>query len=62
LQQLTEFLSEHTKATGVYIANLVYPEKPIQDDSDDKAHLDEEAPKVLKYIHATKDHDFMLKA
>lgn len=38
----------------------MHPSKPIQDDSDDKAHLDEDAPKVLKYIHTTADHEFMI--
>jgi hypothetical protein len=29
LQQLTDYLSEHTGATGVYIAKLVAPTRPI---------------------------------
>jgi len=53
---LTDFLSENTKATGVYIAKLVFPRKAIEDDADDKAHQDEEMPKVLEYVHASKDH------
>ncbi len=60
LQALTDYLHEHTGATGVYIAKLVAPTRPIEDDADDRAHLDEEAPKVLQYIHATKDHQFMI--
>lgn len=50
---MTDFIAKQTKATGVYIAKLVCPRKPIEDKSDDKAHLDEEAPKVLQYIRAT---------
>lgn len=42
LQGLTDFIAQQTKATGVYIAKLVFPRKKIEDDSDDKAHLDEE--------------------
>jgi hypothetical protein len=57
---LTDYLHEHTGATGVYIAKLVAPTHPIEDDADDHAHIDEEAPKVLQYIHATKDHQFMI--
>lgn len=57
---MTDFIAKQTKATGVYIAKLVCPRKPIEDKSDDKAHLDEEAPKVLQYIRATKDHQFMI--
>lgn len=60
LQDLTDFLAKETKATGVYIAKLVCPRKPIEDESDDKAHLDEENPKVLQYIRATKDHQFIV--
>jgi hypothetical protein len=45
---------------------LVCPLKPIEDDSDDKAHLDEEAAKVLQYIRTSKacgitqDHKYMI--
>lgn len=60
LQDLTDLLAKQTKSTGAYIAKLVCPLKPIEDGSDDKAHLDEEAPKVLQYIRATKDHQFMI--
>lgn len=38
----------------------MYPRKQIDDGSDDKAHLDEDAPKVLEYVNATADHKFML--
>lgn len=57
---MTDYLAEHTGATGVYIGKLVAPCKPIEDDADDKAHIDDEAPKVIQYLHATKDHSFMV--
>lgn len=47
LQDLVDFLEEHTKATGVYIAKLVNQKKKIEEDALDNAHIDEEAPKVL---------------
>ena len=62
LQGLTEFLQKNTNSTGVYIGRLVYPSKKIADDDDDKAHLDSEAPKVIKYINASKNHEFMIDA
>jgi len=60
LQDLVDYIAKETKSTGVYIAKLVCPLKPINDGSDDKAHLNEEAPKVLQYIRATQDHQFMI--
>ena len=60
LQELTEFIQGETKATGVYIGKLVFPAKPIDEEADDKAHYDEEAPKVIKIITASKGHEFMV--
>lgn len=37
----------------------MHPAREIEDDADDKAHFDEEAPKVIKFIHASKGHEFM---
>jgi len=47
LQELTDYIHLHAEVTGVYIGKLVYPAKAIDDDADDKAHIDEEAPKVI---------------
>ena len=44
LPALAEFLQKYTESTGVYIGRLQYPEKKIEIDADDKAHLDYEAP------------------
>jgi len=30
--------------------------KPIKDDDDDAAHIDNDAPEVLKFKHANEDH------
>ena len=59
LDELATFLKEFTGATGVYIGRLVKPRIDITDDDDDKAHIDEENPKVIWYIHATEEHSFM---
>ena len=53
LQELVVFIQEQTNATGVYIGKLVYPAKEIEEEADDKAHYDEEAPKVIKFMHAS---------
>ena len=49
-----------TGATGVYLGKLVAPEKPIADCAEDHEHIDEEAPKVIKYLYASEGHDFMI--
>lgn len=60
LQELVEFIQTQTQSTGVYVGKLVYPSKEIDEEADDKAHLDDEAPKVIKYMHASKGHEFMV--
>ena len=60
LQDLTDFLQKNTNATGVYMGRLVYPSKSIEDDAEGDAHLDKEAPKVVKYLTGSKDHEFMV--
>lgn len=60
LQELVEFVQEQTNATGVYVGKLVFPQKDIDEEADDKAHFDEEAPKVIKFMHASKGHEFMV--
>lgn len=57
---MVDFIEEHTGATGVYIGRLVNPKKPIEDDAGDNDHIDEEAPKVIQYTHATASHKFMV--
>jgi hypothetical protein len=44
LQDLADFLKEFTNSTAVYIGKLVSPKKPISDDDDDEAHIDDESP------------------
>lgn len=57
---MVDFIAENTGATGVYIGRLVQPRKPIEDDAGDNDHIDEEAPKVIQYTHATASHKFMI--
>jgi hypothetical protein len=60
MQALVDFLTAQTGATGVYIGKLRHPEKEIEEDGDPNAHLDDEAAKVIKYSHASKNHEFMI--
>jgi len=57
---LAEFLKEFTDATGVYIGKLVPPMVDISEDADENAHINEEDPMVIKIIHATQEHKFMV--
>jgi hypothetical protein len=44
----------------VYVGKLVPPIKEINEDDDDKAHLDDTNPKVIQFIYTSKGHEFML--
>lgn len=61
LQEFAMYLKENTGATGVYIGKLIKPHKSITDEDDDKAHEDPEAVEIIKYIHASPDHDFLIE-
>jgi hypothetical protein len=41
------------------VGKLEKPRKDINDDDDDKAHFDKENPKVIRFIYASKSHEFM---
>lgn len=56
LEELANFLAQRTGATGVYIGKLVAPMKEIAEDADANDHLDEEAPKVVRYLYANDGH------
>lgn len=59
LDELAAYLKDFTNATGVYIGKLVKPRRDISDEDDDKAHIDDENPKVVWYIHASEGQEFM---
>lgn len=62
LQDLADFLKEFTNSTAVYIGKLVSPKKPISDDDDDEAHIDNESPQIIHYMKATTGHEFLVDA
>lgn len=53
---LSDYIQRKINATGVYIGKLEPKTKEINDDDDDTAHLDSEAPQVIKFKHASKSH------
>lgn len=57
LTELTNYIHRNINATGVYIGQLEPPMKEIGDDAGDADHIDAEAPLVLKFKHANKDHE-----
>jgi hypothetical protein len=56
LTELCDYLNKNIGATGVYISKLEPKMKEIEEDADENAHIDTEAPHVLKFKHANKDH------
>lgn len=53
LQELCDYIQQHTEATGVFIGQLVKPLKPISEDSKDKDHIDETALEEIQILHAS---------
>ena len=60
LTELCEYIHRNIKSTGVYIGKLEPKMKTIQDDDDDNAHIDTDAPEVLKFKHANQDHQQLM--
>lgn len=56
---MSNYLKEFTGATGVYIGKLTHPMKIIGEDDDDKAHLDEDNPKVIMFVNSSDNHAFI---
>lgn len=57
LTELANYLQKNLGATGVSVGKLELKMQPIQDDDDDKAHIAEDAPLVIKFKHANGDHE-----
>lgn len=61
LQGLTQIIREFTGATGVYVGRLERPRVKIEDKDNDRAHVDREGPKEIRFSHATpEDHSYMV--
>lgn len=61
LQDLANYLKNSTEATGVYIGELIWPKKKIEENDLDDAHIDNEAEEIIRYIHTTDNHEYLLK-
>ncbi len=62
LQDLTTFLYDFTGATGVYVGKLERPRVKIEDKDNDRAHKDRDAPKVIKFMHASpENHHYLVE-
>lgn len=62
LQDLANFLAEHTEATGCYIGYLQQPEVDITDEAEDGDNFNQDAPKVIKFTHADSKSKFVVDA
>ena len=51
---------EFTGSTAVYIGKIVKPYKKISEDADDQAHINDDAPSHIKFMHASGAHKFMV--
>ena len=60
MTELANYLQKNVGATGVYIGKLEPPMKAIEDDADDLAHIDSEAPLVIKFKHADQSHEKLM--
>ena len=56
LTELANYVHKNVSGTGVYIGKLEPAMRKIEDDDNDAAHIDPEAPLVLKFKHANDDH------
>ena len=43
----------------MYIGRLEHARKPIGDQDNDQAHIDKEAPRLIRFMHASNGHEFM---
>jgi len=60
LQDLTDNLKKYTHASAAYIGKLVSPKKPITDQDDDTAHIDDASEKIIHFSHADEEHKFLI--
>lgn len=60
IDELVEYLKNQTETAACYIGKLEKVKKPISLLDNEKAHIDEDAPMVIRYISASKHSEFML--
>jgi hypothetical protein len=57
---LADYLKDFSKATAVYIGKLVSPKRAISDHDDESVHRDDDAAKIIHYLHATHGHEYLV--
>jgi hypothetical protein len=60
LHGLVDMLKEATSATAVYIGKLARPFKPVNDGSTEDDHLNPDADPLIRFVHANKEHSFLV--
>ena len=60
LQELVDHLKGFTNSTAAYVGKLIQPTKPIKEDSDDTAHIDPDAEKIIRFSNANSEHSFLV--
>lgn len=60
LQNLTDHIKKETDATAVYIGKVICPHKKIEEGDDDRAHLNPDADKVIRFCNADSDHQYIV--
>jgi hypothetical protein len=60
LSQLAEHMQAYLKASGTYVGQLEKVKRAVTDLDDDRAHEDPEAPEVIHYVGASKNHQHMI--
>ena len=60
LSHLAEHLQGYLKSSGAYVGQLEKVKRAVTDLDDDHAHEDPEAPEVIHYVGASKNHQHMV--
>ena len=60
LDELVQYLKNETHSAAVYIGKLEKVKKPITLLDHERAHIDEDAPMVIRYISASKGSELMI--
>lgn len=59
---LPEFVQKFTNITGAYVGELNFPPKDVTEkDTDENAHLNTEAEKVINYIGSSISHKNLMR-
>ena len=61
-ENFPQFIEKHTNITGAYIGYLNHPPRDVtEEDTDDQAHLNTGADKLINYIGSSLSHKALMK-